>query len=665
MSKKYNQILTDDRLSQLILVSLTIISVFLVFLFWRNPLTVYDVAGHASLVHTIASDFWPKMSGWNANELLGWPQGVFYPSFFHWLAAGLSFLVGIPTAIKLLVSAALVVLPASIHYFATSFTKDKRWAAIITIIIFALLLLFPNFLGTGVKALFQIGLLSNFFVLPLLLCFLASLHREDNYLLCSILLSLVILTHLVAAVVAGIYLILFVVNKSLVRDLTRRLLVNYLKMIFLAAVLTAFFWVPFILNLEYTSVSRHVASYFLPNIAVFAISVGLVIYSWRKKDVNILTLSKFAVFVSFFAVIDAFLIRNNGTSLFLYPVHIYRFQPFAYLLLAAAIILTGAKYLKFDRWGLTLLGAFFGGLGLIVVILLAKNPAQLPDANFELTNPEAVSGRFIETFRRTESGPFWYGLQTQLGRESQDAAWAYGLFTDSTPTGPYLGSLIRSLRPEAYPEGDGLFVETKTVDPTKVLQLLKLFGINYLVSIEDKKENAIGTLRRGEENKYFTAEKNAETAVFEVTQLPLDPVKHNWNKEVEEWWLQEDEVAMLPYLASGKEPGEVSKEDLQTAKVKIVSVNKNQTEYELKVDSEKPVPILAKISYFPYWKAIVDGQEVPVHRAAANLMLFEAKGEAVLIYVEPTINRIALFISLIGWIAILGFFVRRFVKRVA
>ena len=664
MSKKYNQILTEDKASQLILTSVTIISAFLAFLFWRNPLTVYDAAGHVSLVQTIASDFWPKMSGWNSTELLGWPQGVFYPSLFHWLAAGISFLTGVPTAIKLLISVALVVLPASIYYFALAFTQDKRWAAIVTVVLFALILVFPNFLGTGVRALFQIGLLSNFFVLPLLLLFLASLHRGNNYLFCSILLSLVVLTHLVAAMVAGIYLVLFIINKALMGKLTRNLLVNYSKMIFLVATLTAFFWIPFILNLEYTSVSRHVSSYFLLNFVVLIISIGLVVYSWREKDLNVLTLSKAALFITFLAVIDAFLIRNNETSFFLYQAHVYRFQPFAYLLLTAAIIITASKYIKFDRWGFTSLGVLFGALGLIVVLVLAKNPVKLPDARFELKNADVVKGRFLETFRRTESDPFWYGLQTQLNKENQNAAWTYGLFTDSTPNGPYLGSLIRSLKPEAYPEGDGIFIETKTVDQIKITPLLDLFAIDYLIDLDYEKENSIGTLQQGEENKYFTAEKNADTSVFEVTQLPLEPVKHNWNKEVEEWWLQKGEITKVPYLSQGKELSKVPKKDLQEAKVQIVSTNENKTEYELKVDSENTVPILAKISYFPYWKVIVDGQEAPVYRAAPNLMVFRARGEVELVYKEPTINRIALFISLISWVVILGFLVRRFVKRV-
>ncbi|HEX7456764.1 MAG TPA: hypothetical protein VF303_04900 [Candidatus Nanoarchaeia archaeon] len=658
MSKNNNLILNKDRLNQYILISLTIISAFLAFLFWRNPLTVYDAAGHVSLVRTIAGDFWPKMAGWNANELLGWPQGVFYPSFFHWLAATLSFLTGISTAIKLLISAALVALPASIYCFASTFTQDKRWATIITIVLFLLLLLLPNFLGTGVPALFQIGLLSNFFVLPLLFLFLANLHRERSCLLPALLLSVIVLTHIVASIVAVLYLVLFVASNSLAGKLTRRLLVTYFEMLLLVAVLTSFFWVPFVFNLEYTSGSRHVSSYFLPNITVFIISFASGLYSWRKKEGNIFILSIFSSFIAFVAVVDAFLIRNNGTSFFLYPFHVYRFQPFAYLLLTTAVMITASKFIKFDRWGFMLLSLTFSGLGLIVVVLLAKNPSQLPDANFELTNPEAVSGRFIETFRRTESDPFWYGLQTQLNRENQDAAWAYGLFTDSTPNGPYLGSLIRSLKPDAYPEGDGVFLEAKFVDEQRIPQLLNLFGINYLVNLENEKENVVGILEKEGKNKYFNAQNASGTSLFEIVPVPVVPVDGDWDVEVDEWWLEKGKVTNIPYTGEKKYSGFSPEEQ----RVDIISSNKKSTYFKLKVSSEFTAPVLAKISYFPYWKAFENGKEIPVYRAAPNLMVFRARGEVELVYKEPTINRIALFISLIGWVVVLGVVARRFVE---
>ena len=634
MSKENDQSVKNDKYNRYILVGLTIFSVFLAFLFWRSPLNVYDASGHVSLVRAIASDFWPKMSGWNYAELLGWPAGVFYPSLFHWLAATLAFLVGVPVAVKLLISASIIVLPFAINLFTRSLIDNKLWSGLTTLVLFLLLLLFPNFLGTGFRSLFQIGLLSNFFVLPLMFFFLAFLHRGNNYLLSGLLLGLIILTHIVAAIAAGVYLVLFVQAKFLSGSRTRTDLVNFLKTVVLAAVLTGFFWNPFVLNLEYTSVSRHISSYFLPNIAVFAVSLTLGFYAWRKKERNIFILSMFASFIAFVAAVDAYLIRTNGTSFFLYQFHIYRFQPFAYLFFASGLLLLISKYIRFDAWGFTKTGSVFGGLGLVVLILLVNNPAATSSSKLEITDPQGVKGRFLETFRRTESDPFWYAIQTGINVADEKATWAYGLFTDSSPNGPYLGSLIRSLNPQAYPEGDGIFLEEKFIGGEKAGQFLSYLSINQLINLERTEGKSIGRIENAQ-TQYFNVEKAAETRVFEIAPLPLKPIKKDWNQEVEDWWLQKEEITEIPYLANGKEILKVSEKDLQNASVEIVDTNKNQTRFELKIDSERQVPVIAKISYFPYWKATQDSKEIPIYQVAPNLMLIEAKGSVVVEYKEP------------------------------
>lgn len=657
MSNIVDQLFNDKTTSRYILFYLLVISGFLAALFWRYPLNVYDAAGHVSLVRSITEEFWPRMSGWNSSELLGWPAGMFYPSLFHWLAATLSFLIGIENAIKVLITVAFIGLPISVNFFVRSLTKNKFWSTAVTLGLFILILLFPNFLGTGVHALFQIGLLSNFFVLPLIFFFLVSLHRRSSYVVSGLLLALIILTHIVGAIVAGIYLVLFL--------LTRSGLVMGLKTIGLAAVLTIFFWVPFLANLEYTSVSRHVSSYFLPNVVVGFIAAVLVIFAWKKKDSNIFTLSLVCFVLAAVAAVDAYLIRTSGTSFFLYQFHIYRFQPFAYMFFATAVALVAIKNQQILTLGENKnikIGVYTGALLLILGSLLFKNPASLPNIRFEQMQPQVVQGRLLETFRRTESNPFWYSLQTEMNAENQNASWAYGLFTDSSPNGPYLGSLIRSLRPEAYPEGEGPFIETRFIDQGKISQMLPLFGINYLVHLGGTKGEPIGTLHKRSaaptalvETETFYAEKISIAALFDVVRLPLKPVETGWDKQVEGWWSAKGEITEMPYQMGEQEISEASEKDLQAASVKVVEVNKEQTRFKLNVKADTPVPILAKISYLPYWSARSAGKAIPIYRAAPNLMLFEAKGEVELVYQEPVwINWLSIVSGITWLIAILA-----------
>ncbi len=663
MSKHIDQKTLYDKYSHSILIGCTAISVILAISFWRSPLSVYDTAGHVSLIKIIASDFWPKMSGWDTSQLLGWPAGAFYPSFFHWLAAGLSFFVGVPAAVKILISTALILLPISINFFTKSLIENKLWAALTTLVLFMLVILFPNFLGTGVRSLFQIGLLSNFFVLPLVFLFLGMVHRQNlrgRGAFLAGLLAAIILTHIVAALVAGLYLLLFIKVKILTRELTRTGLVNYVKIFLLAAALTAFFWIPFILNLEYTSVSRHVSSYLLPNVAVFIIAMSIGFYGWRKKERNILLLSFFAGFLAFVATVDAYLIKTNGTSLLLYQFHIYRFQPFAYILLVTAGMLALSKNVKFDRWDLILPGVVSAGFGLIVLALLVRNPSSLPNARFSLENAQIGSGRFLETFSRTQADPFWYGIQSQLNDENKDAQWAYGLFTDSSPNGPYLGSLIKSLNPDAYPENEEEFIETKVVEMERADKYLDHLGIESLLTLEPSQISAIGELEKDGIIQYFNVEKGPDAVLFEVPDLPLKQVKNNWEAEVEKWWLEDGAVKEIPYLAKSREIQNDHFGSGQNVRIGLVAANKEKTQFKLKIDSEKPVPVLAKISYFPYWKAAdKDGKEIQIYRAAPNLVLFEGKGEVSLVYQEPIWINWLYFVSAVTLVGIIFYIYRR------
>jgi uncharacterized membrane protein len=599
----------------------------------KESLLFYDAAGHVALIEQMR-DFWPAFSGWDAGHLLGWPQGTFYPSLFHWLAAAFSFLIGVGPAVKLLISASIVALPFSIFLFASSLMGNKFWLFITTYILLLLLLLFPNFLGTGFRSLFQIGLLSNFFVLPIMFLFLASVHNKWNYALSAILLSLVILTHIVVAIVAGAYLLIFAYSKLYLGESFKETY-YYLKTIGVASLLTVFFWVPFVVNLEFTSVSRHVSSYLWLNVGVLIISYLLTVFT-KEKEKTVYGLGLFGTFFSAFLVVDAIFISRFGTSFELYQLHLYRFQPFVYLLIVAAIMVFVSKWKRFDflakdkdlpKW------TPLFGLFLIALVLLVRSPAKVPQASFELNSTEKASGRFIETFRRSEADPFWYGFQEELAKQD-GTQWAYGLFTDSSPNGPYVGSLIKSLRPQAYPEGEESFMETKVVDRQRVESLINHFGINYLINLEDEPKISVGILSKEGKKQYYNVQKVSDSKVFEIISLELEPVEKNWDKQVEEWWLAEGPVKTLPYLSS-EEPPEYSQEKISSAKVKVISANSKKTQFKLNVSAKEKVPVLARISYFPYWTARQDGQEIQIYRAAPNLILFFANGEVSLEYKTP------------------------------
>ena len=637
MSKIIKQIIGNDRLNQAILLGLIVVSGFLVFLYWQNnTLAIYDASGHLSAVES-ARDFWPLPSGWNAWELLGWPQGVFYPSFFHWLAAGLSFLVGTTIAVKLLIAAAFLALPFSISVFVRTFVADQVWRGVTTLVLFSFILFTPDFLGSNIRSFFHLGLLPNFFVLPLAFLFLASLAQTNfkNFLMASLLLSLLIITHFVAGMIGIFYLGTLLLTKILFEG--KPSWRPPALVLVVAPVLTAFFWLPFIINRQYTSVATHgiITSYLWPNIVVVVFSLALLLYSLKTKKENIFVLSLASGAISTLTVIDSILFRMFGTSFLLETLSVYRFQIFAYLFFTSSLLGFFAeqrwleKYKSVIKAGTLLI--FFS----IVVGLLLKNPADYSAVKVSLEDPRKVSGRFLETFRRTETFPVVYEFQTRLEKENPQSSWAFGVFPESSATAPFVQSLIKSLRRDAYPEEEGAALETKFVDQDRIQQLLDLLGINYLINLEETKKGTVGDWVGEDETKYYNLEKVSETPLFEVIGLSLEPIENNWNQAVESWWLEEGAVKSLPYFVNGELLPSKCLKELEGTQVKILSANRRQTKFELEINSKKPVPVLAKVSYFPYWSASSAGKVIPIYRAAPNLMLLYANGEVNLEYKEP------------------------------
>jgi hypothetical protein len=609
--------------------------------FWGSgSLEIYDSPGHVGLVWYLKEHLWPNFSGWNPFFLTGWPQGIFYPSLFHWVSATLSFLIGIENSIKLIILLGILSVPFSAYYAVKNTITERKYWLPATFLVLVFLAVLPNFLGIGFRGLFQIGLIPNFISTPILLVFIGLVHsqlKKGKFIWSPLIFAVLILIHLVAAISAGIYLLIYSLTLWWSKELKTKSLI---LLIAISGLVTSFFWVPFLLNFSQTSVSAHVPSYFLPNIVLAIFSIALLLYSIRGRQSVAIALATFSSILLVLAAVDAWLINNAvGSSLFniLYPLHIYRFQPYAYLALILALgpSLTRIGWLKRERH----FEVRFASIALFLILLvylIVRNPI-VSNASFALDSDPKIEGRFIESFRRTESDPLLYSAQTKLVTENpENNPWAYGLFTDSTQNGPYLGSLIRSLRPDAYPEGEGDLVETKFINEKNVEKAIDLFGIKYALNLNESKSCAeIGKWEATGEEKIYSVVKVGKGELAGVTNLNPIPVGSDFNKKVEEWWDKDGEWSTLPFSAkSTVENIDTAKFDPGT-KVELVSHNEDWTNMKLNIVSEAPQPTLVKFSYFPWWKATVGSESVPIYQAAPNQMLIFANGEVDLEYKEP------------------------------
>lgn len=630
-------------IEQKIVVGLSVVLLVLIAVpfLGSNSLEIYDSPGHVGLIWYLKEFLWPSFSGWNPFFLTGLPQGIFYPSLFHWLGATLAFLIGIESAMKVVVLAAILVLPFATYYAVKNTISEVKYKLPFTLLVLIFLAALPNFLGIGFRGLFQIGLIPNFISTPILLVFIGLVHsqfRRGKFLWTSLILAVLILTHLVAAISAGVYLLIYSLTLWWNKELQIRSLIF---LIIISGLLTSFFWLPFLLNFSQTSVSAHVPSYFLPNIVLAIISIALLVTSFRDRQSSVvIALATFASVFLVLAVVDSWLINNaSGSNLFnvFYSLHVYRFQPYAYLalILASGSYLTKIDWLKKESYfdiRFTSIILFL----ILLVYLIVRNPI-ISNASVILDNDLKLEGRFIESFRRTESDPLLYSAQTKLvTSDPENNPWAYGLFTDATQNGPYLGSLIRSLRPEAYPEGDGNFIETKSLHEENVEKALDLFGIKYVLNLnEDEAGTDIGEWEDTGKKKNYTIVKVGNGELADVVSLNPISVGGDFDKKVEEWWDKDEEWGTLPFSAEPTiENIDAAKFDSGT-KVELVSHNKDWTKMKLNIVSRAPQPVLIKFSYFPWWNAKVDDKPVPIYQAAPNQMLIFANGEVDFEYKEP------------------------------
>ena len=83
--------------------------------------------------------------------------------------------------------------------------------------------------------------------------------------------------------------------------------------------------------------------------------------------------------------------------------------------------------------------------------------------------------------------------------------------------------------------------------------------------------------------------------------------------------------------------------------VTILVQSKTQDYLKLKVDAKLPVPILIKISYFPRFKAYVNGIRTNIYKAAPYQMLVYGNGIVELKYGPTLIDFLGIIITLF-WI---------------
>jgi len=606
-------------------------------LYWLSKsLEVYDAPGHLNLIWYLNNYLWPDFSGWNPFSLLGFDQGVSYPPLFHYLAATLSFVTGVEVATKILILLAFLATPLSILYFAKSLSSDRGKQFAIAVFLTILFLILPGYFGADLKALTQVGLLTSFISLPLTLFYLGSLSKvnEGRITLPTALLSAILLTHFVAGLFALLFLLSFLIVSLLQRKPWKPIFFHIL----FAVLITSFFWAPFLLNYANLSVSAHLPSLGLPNLICLVISVLSLTFFFKKRESLLLTISLVATLLSLTTLGDSLVekVFNSG-FLFekIYSLHLYRFQIYEYFLVGVLVSILIVEFLQLNfRFVKGLLALI---LALATLYLLLKSP--FPTVNTVALKDSGNNGRFLETFSRAQALPTPYAVQTQLVEKS-NLPWAYGLFTEATPNGPYLGSLIKSLNSDNYPQTKSGLVENQIVAKEKAESVLDLFAVANLLNLDK------GTLVASAGKNFFLERRSPQNLV-EIPKLRIEIVKDNWESQVQNWWGQQGALNSLLVFDPKNELSEMKP---SLGQAEIVSHNQNWSAFTVKINSSSRVPALVKFGFSPNWHAFQGGKEVPIFKVSPALMLIKAQGEVNFRFSEPYYKLVLLLVSFVSLI---------------
>lgn len=270
------------------------------------------------------------LSGYDANWFGGYPTFVFYNPLPYLTACFLHLISFKLVSLYFCLNLILFTLPflflIGIYYASQVFFNDKNislWA-----LFFGLVSLLTTSASTGVglQAEFLVGLYANAFTWPILLFLLASIERmrqtgENKYLFLAIILfSALILSHIFVTIFALIVgLIYFFIY---FKTLWKKLLIVF----FSGLAITIFWWLPFILNIGYTSVEQasspgNQLSALYPGGAIF----GFLPIAFTFIGLFFLLKTKQKFFPIAFLVGLVFLSGNFLADITKLPLHFYRF----------------------------------------------------------------------------------------------------------------------------------------------------------------------------------------------------------------------------------------------------------------------------------------------------------------------------------------------------
>ncbi|MBN2884657.1 hypothetical protein JXE04_01905 [Patescibacteria group bacterium] len=658
---------------------------------FSNNLEGFDTAGQYANAYYIRSAFWPWPGGWNAMVLTGFPQGLFYPPFFHWLSAAVSFVMPLSLAYKLILSLAVIAFPL-IYFILAKKILLKSTLATLALLLSGIFYYFDLGINDNLFADLYFGMSSHLFSLTLFIAYLYFLwsfyQNKGRWQWAGIFLALIIITHAISGFAAVLFGLVFL----FLSWQNREIFIKTIKHLILASLLSLWWWLPMLLNISYISGSdvSHTAAPILILLMPFILIISLIVGT-EKHDSNIFlkTVSIFSFFIITIYLFGRMFVIQN------FPIHVSRLLVYP-LLLTPLLFVSLISKMRFNwkKINLALIFAFSFYIFYFRIIpvgpfntllldnlqdyyekgrVIVTGGSRYLDNRFHITrmklaieqNIPISEGLFVES---SANGWFIMSMMKSWDNTDPTFVWAYknlinviDLHWGANIMAVNYEYRINDLRP-SQEEINLAEMQVKIASSTK---LAKLRDINKekeesILSFKNERirlfdnERKMDILASPDSAFYYqTFYKLGDFALAEALAVRPVNISSDWRENTRRWWSTDwlrinttDGVYNKPILIYKHD---VSDWKLASAPLALPLSLSSQNMDTFSVDAtdlEVPAPIYVKVSYFPFWRAFDStGKQLEIYKASPNFMLVYGQGEITFKYIEPTYYFISFIVS--------------------
>lgn len=451
------------------------------------------------------------------------------------------------------------------------------------------------------------------------------LFSANNWLMESLLMGLLFLTHPLTALVGLGYLIVKITIALFQRNIPK--FARAISALIISAVI-GLPWILLSMDSSLNSIALNSPSSRTPTFPWEIVVIIFLMLQNRKKITPYLIIG---LIISLLVHLPASATQLT-LKLGMRGIPFYRFAWYKWILIIPLLFSWIESELLLKQWinKLNKLAFWFITSITLLLILNTSNNRQTTFLSIDLSPIQYLSGRVIDASSIAASLDFSQAMEHAIVADTPligSTRW----FFESGSQGYLFDSLKTAIDPDSFNDGTSkaLFVkpDNSPIVPIDIETTADLLGVNYYTfTSDDKQDNQetkkIGEFRIGQVNgeskilPYYIKTISDELLVTTLDTIPgFDP-----NVDLMTWWGETDHKT----LVTDEEYPNDSNFNLNQPNVLDIEIK--PTRISFFVEGDRPAPVFVKFSYSPYWEAkVVDGNGVtskPYWITPGNMLVY-------------------------------------------